>query len=437
MGPFTSHLTLKLIALVFTGACMSIETKAQIPSQNLFRRSQFIEYYRLRNQAKINSLLNSYNTPGNTNRQYPLMSSPGTSGAVGEPVEFAIKCQTAPLIYKDWLQGEMFFAFSRWPDAGLVYSSLIRSDSAFCDAYFRLAQTYVAQNNLAAAYNILIIAKRKFPDNPQLNVGLGQLYTLLSYPKTALYYFQKQTILYPKDPDGFLGTSWILTELGRDKDALFYLDIGRKLLITDLENAGIASSVSVSTDYLYIFESMLYNRLHENEKSLKTLDHLKSVGNNDDIVGYSKYLRGMYYYNKGEQFYGRAVRNLKKAADAGIWIDEEIVRQLGMRFDPTDFRAIALLQQYNDELRIESLATATPKADSVFQNHLLAEAADLYINHLTTDSINCHVILRLAECYRGLEKHREAFVPLQVGGEILSPGDQAAIAARTAIVAGG
>src|SRR5258708_2838653 len=118
---------------------------AQIPSQNLFARAQFIEYQRLRNQ---------------TWRQGNVQVR-----RIDKYVEFPVKCTMPDKGWQLWLKAEGFYADLHWEDAAKLYSAFIKVDSSFCDAYFRLAQCYVVRNDLVSAFRILKIVERKFNDN--------------------------------------------------------------------------------------------------------------------------------------------------------------------------------------------------------------------------------------------------------------------------------
>ena len=188
--------------LTIVGFGIAISLNAQVPSQNLFRRAQLLEYQRIKNQSRIRN----------------------------ERVEFPLMCSLPAKEQGLWSQAESFFAYLQWKDASKLYSAFIQQDSSFCDAYFRLAQCYVARNDLARAHNLLQIAKRKFSKNPLLYLGLGQLYTLLGYPREALRYYEEQIKLFPNDPEGFLGGSMALCDLDRNEEAIDYLEKGKKLL---------------------------------------------------------------------------------------------------------------------------------------------------------------------------------------------------------------
>jgi hypothetical protein len=412
--------------LIFAFALVgTLVSYAQIPTQNLFRRAQFIEYLRLRNQSGVL-------TPNSANGSTIYPSRPESASPL---VEFKVNCKPEGVIFRTWLIGEMHFAYSRWTDAAEVYAGLLRMDSAFCDAYFRLSQCNVAQNNLGAAYNILTLARTKFPDNPLLNLGFGQLYTLLSYPKSALYYFEKQTILHPADPEGYLGASWVLSELGRDEDALVYLKKGRELILVQINDAvgntsflppALSFNSTVrpgpSIDYLFIFESMLYHNLNQNENSAKALQHL-SGSYGDDVDAYRGYCQGMYYYSKGEKYYDRAKRNIRNATAAGIYVDRQILLRLGIHSDPTDFRAMALRENYNDDFSHGRWSREQfESADSLFQNGLFAAALPIYSQQFQQDSTNMMALARLAACYHGLGQQAEAIQKYTVATH-LAPGN--------------
>ncbi|HWA33513.1 MAG TPA: tetratricopeptide repeat protein, partial [Cyclobacteriaceae bacterium] len=402
----------KILLLAAVGISFHIMAGAQVATQNLFRRSQYIEYLRLRNLAASQQTQRFVSGQTMTPGGVPLKT---------ELVEFNVKCKTNPTIHNAWLKGEVHFAFSRWKEAGEVFSELIRGDSSFCDAYFRLSQCYVAQNNLAAGYGILVLAKKRFPDNPLLNLGFGQLYLFLSFPRTALYYFEKQIILHPNDPEGFLGASWTAHELNDDVKAILYLKKGRDLLTNQIIDAtgGLTPVTSLAPvarnplgptlDYLYLFESILYNNLNQNEKSREALRHLTNQ-DQQEISVFRNYCVGMYYYNKGEKYYHKAKRNISKAAGAELYVDPAILRQLGIRTDPTDFKTMVLRENYS-KLPLKRRSAKSPlqiKADTLFQNRYLDAAAETYTQCLQEDSSNLIAFERLGECYREMRRQDDA-----------------------------
>src|SRR4051812_43021333 len=107
----TTIVTLLTLAAVF----LTIFCSAQIATQNLFRRTQFIEYLRLRNQSGIQ-----------TSRVDPSQTIYSSHNLPGQIVEFNIKCKTTPELYDIWLKGEMHFAFSRWNEASQIFKGLIK-----------------------------------------------------------------------------------------------------------------------------------------------------------------------------------------------------------------------------------------------------------------------------------------------------------------------
>ncbi len=398
------------ILLTAAGIGIAIISPAQIATQNLFRRAQFIEYLRLINQ-------NAYQIQ----QVGPGQMTIKDNRTAGQLVEFQIKCKVGPEVHKIWLNAEVQFAFSKWSEAAAIFGGLIKTDSSFCDAYFRLAQCHVARNDLRAGYEILLLAKKRFPDNPLLNLGFGQLYLLLSIPRTALYYFEKQIILHPEDPEGFLGASWAAHELNDDGKALLYLKKGRDLLTNQVIAAtGRLTPVSTVTytsrnplgatiDYLYIFESLLYNNLNQNEKSRDAVRNLTSEDQRE-IASFRDYCVGMYYYNKGEKFYSQAKRNIRRAVATDLYVDPAILRELGIRADPTDFKAMVLRENYSKvSTRMRSISTPLmKKADTLFQNRYLTAAAEVYSNCLQEDSSNLTAYYRLGECYRDMSRQGEA-----------------------------
>ncbi len=406
-----SYIRITTMLVLIAACCGAFTVTAQIGTQNLFRRSQYIEYLRLRNQSgfQINRM-----DPGRlmiTDNRYP-----------GQIVEFNVRCKTTPELHQAWLMSEVQFAFSRWEESAKVYSNIINSDSSFCDAYFRLAQCQVARNDLSAGYNTLVLARKKFPNDPLLNLGFGQLYIILSYPRTALFYFEKQIILYPKDPEGFLGASAAAAELNDLEKAILYLRKGRELLMDQIIAAtgrltpnsyipGYATKnpLGATMDYLYIFESLLYNKLNQNEKSREAINHLTN-GEEQEIAPLRDYVEGMYFYNKGEKFYNKAKRNIKRAAAHELYVDPAILQQLGIRSDPTDFKSMALRQNYSRlSTRTRSAKSRLlVKADTLFQNSQIEAAAGVYAQCIEQDSTNLVAFDRLAECYRQLQHQDDA-----------------------------
>lgn len=365
---------------------------AQIPTQNLFRRAQYIQYLRLQRPRALDG---------------PLSYAPYYLP------QFPITCDVPKTTYDLWLNAEVSFARTSWYDAAKIYQGLIQTDSSFCDAYFRLAQCYVARNNLAQAHKILSIAARKFPTNPLLYTGLGQLYIFLGRPLNALAYFNTQMSLFPRDPEGYLGACWCQFELRDYQASVSNLEIGRDLLIMQINQAATfgaptaEQTLATSIDYLYIFESMLRFKLNENENAWQAVQMVQTESD-PEVHAFKRYCEGIYFYNKGEDYYDKAKKKLMKVAPAGIVLDEQIAREVGIKVDPADLRSLVLLERYNDKLKSAPQKSATPLADSLFQNRKIAEASIQYNVALQNDSSNCHTLLRLADCYNALKRDEEA-----------------------------
>jgi tetratricopeptide (TPR) repeat protein len=386
----------KVVLLITVGVGLAVFAGAQVSTQDLFMQAQFIEYIRLRNQA---SLQIPYGVKGQTfirnNRSKLTVSLKGL-------------CNIDPPLHKIWERAEIAFAFSQWLDASSMYATLIHVDSSCCDAYFRLSQCHMARNDLVAASRVLALAEKRFPAHPLLNPSFGELYILLSLPGTALYYFEREMILRPKNPEGLLGASWAAYELGENTKAMLYLKRGAELLARQIAE-GSVSPLAPTIDYIYVFESLLYSKLNQNERSMDAIRQLNGV-EKGDIEALRSYWVGIYYYNKGERYYPRAKRNIKKAAGTGLYIDPGILRQLGVRSDPTDFKGMVLRQNYSRVPTHPSSAKSLllRKADTFFQNQQLAAAVQGYATCIQEDSSNIAAFERLGECYRNIGRNDDA-----------------------------
>ncbi len=143
-------------------------------------------------------------------------------------------CQPNPIAKELWGQGETLLINEQanraklWEEEIATYKFCIKADSSFCDAYFRLAQSLVMKSDWVTALNILQIAKQKFPNEPLVYMGLGQIFLVLQYPSLALANYKKLIEVLPKSPEGYLGCSMSLFELNRDEEALKFLQQKKK-----------------------------------------------------------------------------------------------------------------------------------------------------------------------------------------------------------------
>ena len=395
--------------LFFLGFLLAYSANAQLPSQSLFYRYEQLRY-RQPNQSAYNYFKNG------------VLFPPGN--AVGLPLRCVTTNKNA---YTTWERGEDFFQSLRWEDAVKIYSAIIRLDSSFCDAYLRLGQSYAARNDLAAAILTFQLALRKFPSNPMVYLGLGQLYLITGYPETAHSYFEKMFPLDPENPEYYLGVSIALYQIKRNADALEYFLKGMEKLRPLLDKGSSKTPAYAWSQtqpkgqdtYLNVYEGILYYKLNQNQKSLQLLKDTYVNFNDTDLNGLKHYFMGLCYLAKGENYYPQARLNIQKAKRSGITIDSTVAQSIGLLWNPGDFKNLALLENYSDELRCASAnkknKLKAEQAGIVFENREINESIRLYSAIIQDNSSSsCDAYVKLAECYHLQQKSKESLNVLRV-----------------------
>ncbi|HUO29450.1 MAG TPA: tetratricopeptide repeat protein [Bryobacteraceae bacterium] len=109
-------------------------------------------------------------------------------------------------------KGNQYFDQGKYEDAALNYRKAIQKDSRYGEAYYRLGLTAIKQGFAGQAYSALLRADELLPDDPKVEVSLGDvaLALYLKEPTQALHtrITQLADSLLAKDPNSFEGLQW-------------------------------------------------------------------------------------------------------------------------------------------------------------------------------------------------------------------------------------
>ena len=285
---------------------------------------------------------------------------------------------------------------SRWGEEIVFYKSCIKEDSLFCDAYFRLAQCLVERTDWTGVLNLLNLARKKFPNDPLVYMGLGQALLYLQYPNQALANFQTLMTMLPSSAEGYLGASMVSYEMGEPQKALDYLRQGYGKVDGDLQ-------------YLKVFEAILLYHTHQTRQAYGLLSSLErpsfyytsaSLNNGNfepELNSIREYYLGLCYVARGEDFYNKAANHIRIAKREGILVDSSIAKTLGLSVAVDNLK-----EQLLSSFRLEHLPNneSAEEADAAFENRRIDDAARLFLLQMKKDSFNVYPYMKLAECFQ-------------------------------------
>ena len=330
-----------------------------------------------------------------------------------------LKCSTSNTARDLWEKGEaqlnnhamQVLQERRLNDEIKVFSLCIRVDSAFCDAYFRLAQCLFERTDWVGVLNLLNLAERKFPNEPLVYIGLGQAQLYLHYSTQALENFERVIALLPNNEEGYLGASMAAYKMGQEIKALEYLRQG-------------CGKMERSTLYLRLFKAILLYDTHETQQAYNLLSYLENFsasGNtkassavlkidpaikiDSELDRMKEYYVGLCYAAKGEDFYDKAAHHVNRAKKQGLPVDS-IARILGLAI-AVDNPKGQLLSSYHIE-RVHDKKKSNPAASEAFENRKIDEATNLFLQSIKEDSLNLYSYIKLAECFQNKNEPQKA-----------------------------